>query len=65
MIEVQDLPLKDAKVIKLKRHSDNRGWVTETFRQSWIDDAGINSKFIFNFYSFSINAGTVRGMHLY
>jgi dTDP-4-dehydrorhamnose 3,5-epimerase len=63
MIEVQDLPLKDAKVIKLKRHTDNRGWFTETFRQEWLDQAGITSNFIFDFYSYSWKAGTVRGMH--
>lgn len=63
MIEVQDLPLKDAKVIKLKRHTDNRGWFTETFRQEWLDRAGITSNFIFDFYSYSWKAGTVRGMH--
>ena len=63
MIEVIDLPLKDAKVIKLKRHTDHRGWFTETFRQEWLDQAGIKSNFIFDFYSFSIKAGTVRGMH--
>jgi len=62
-MEYFDLPLKDAKVIKLKRHGDNRGWFTEDFRQSWLDEIGITNKFIFDYTSFSANAGTLRGMH--
>ena len=63
MIEIQELPLKDAKVLKLKRNHDNRGWFTEIFRQSWLQDAGIQNKFIFDYISYSKNTSTVRGMH--
>lgn len=63
MIEVVDLPLKDAKLIKLKRHEDNRGWFTETFRQSWFTDIGIHDQFCFEFWSFSKETSTLRGLH--
>jgi dTDP-4-dehydrorhamnose 3,5-epimerase len=63
MITVEDLPLKDAKVIKLKRHGDNRGWFTEDFRESWLEEIGITNKFIFDYSSFSTDLNTLRGMH--
>jgi dTDP-4-dehydrorhamnose 3,5-epimerase len=63
MIEIQDLPLKDAKVLKLKRHYDNRGWFTEMFRQSWLDEAGIKNNFIFDYVSYNSHTATLRGMH--
>ena len=63
MITVEDLPLKDAKLFKLNRHTDNRGWFTETFRQSWVDEHLDLQNFIFEFWSFSEAAGTLRGLH--
>ena len=62
-MEYYNLPLKDAKVFKLKRHGDNRGWFTEDFRESWLEEAGVENKFIFDYTSFSANANTLRGMH--
>lgn len=63
MKKIIDLPLKDAKVIYLDRHTDRRGWFSETFRQSWLTEAGINNKFIFEFWSFSEHTSTLRGLH--
>ena len=63
MIDYIDLPLKDAKVLKLKRLGDSRGWFTETFRESWLLEAGITNKFIFDYTSFNANTNTLRGMH--
>jgi dTDP-4-dehydrorhamnose 3,5-epimerase len=62
-MQVFDLPLQDAKIIKLNRHGDSRGWFTEDFRQSWLDEIGIENKFIFDYTSFSANTNTLRGMH--
>ena len=63
MIEVIDLPLADAKLFTLSRHCDNRGWFTETLRQSWLDAAGIDNKFIFEYCSFNKAPDTIRGLH--
>ena len=63
MLIVENLPLQDAKLFKLKRHTDSRGWFTETFRQSWIEEHLPNTKFIFEFYSLSTAANTLRGLH--
>lgn len=63
MLTVENLPLQDAKLFKLARHGDARGWFTETFRQSWIEEHLADKKFIFEFYSFSAAANTLRGLH--
>jgi dTDP-4-dehydrorhamnose 3,5-epimerase len=63
MITVNNLPLQDARVITLQRHTDDRGWFTETFRQTWIDDHLNWQEFIFDYSSYSVNAGTIRGLH--
>lgn len=63
MITVEPLPLQDAKLIQLRRLTDNRGWFTETFRESWLEEAGIDTRFFFEFWSLSEAPFTVRGMH--
>ena len=60
---IEELPLKDAKIISLDRKCDNRGWFTETFRKSWLEEAGIANEFFFEFWSFSKHKNTIRGMH--
>jgi dTDP-4-dehydrorhamnose 3,5-epimerase len=64
MLNVTDLPLKDAKLFNLKQLGDNRGWFVETYRKSWIEDnidRGMN--FVFDYSSFNKNVNTIRGMH--
>ena len=63
MITVDDLPLNDAKVFTLNRHTDDRGWFTETFRQSWVDEYLNWQDFVLEFWSFSEKSNTVRGLH--
>ena len=62
-MNVEQLPLKDAKVLRLDRKHDHRGWFTETFRKEWLPEAGISNEFIFEFWSLSEFKNTVRGMH--
>ena len=63
MPNIIELPLKDAKLIQLNKKVDQRGWFLELFRQSWIDEAKISNKFIFEYTSKSTEEGTIRGMH--
>lgn len=63
MIEVIDLPLKDAKILRLKRLFDNRGWFTETFQEKWFTEIGINEKFVLEYWSFNEKVYTLRGLH--
>jgi dTDP-4-dehydrorhamnose 3,5-epimerase len=55
-----DLPF----LLVSKRHEDNRGWFSETFRESKLGDLGINCRFIQENQSYSRRAGTLRGLHL-
>lgn len=63
MISYVELPIHGAKYIPLNRLGDSRGWFSETFRESWLSEAGITNKFIFEYWSFSVNTGTLRGLH--
>jgi dTDP-4-dehydrorhamnose 3,5-epimerase len=58
-----DLPIYGAKVFQLTHYVDNRGWFSETFRKSWLIDAGITNEFVFDCASFSERVGTIRGLH--
>lgn len=58
-----NLSIHGAKYISLRRTRDSRGWFSETFRESWLIESGITSKFIFECCSFSVNTGTLRGLH--
>ena len=63
MKKIEQLPLKDAKLLHLERKNDNRGWFTETFRKEWLEKAEIPNEFIFEYWSFNEFKNTVRGMH--
>jgi len=55
-----DLPL----LLVSKRYADNRGWFSETFRESKLADLGIRCRFVQENQSHSRKAGTLRGLHL-
>jgi len=54
-----DLP----QIIRPKRHVDDRGWLSETFRETRLRDIGIFCHFIQENQSYSKGAGTLRGIH--
>jgi dTDP-4-dehydrorhamnose 3,5-epimerase len=58
-----NLPIHGAIAFNLTKYSDNRGCFSETFREAWLEEAGITNKFIFDCYSLSKNTGTIRGLH--
>ena len=60
---IEHLPLSGAKLISLNRLYDSRGWFSETFKQTWIDELDLPSNFIFEFWSFNERKGTLRGLH--
>lgn len=49
--------------IRPKRFGDERGWFSETWKQSAFADAGITIDFVQDNESFSAPAGTLRGLH--
>lgn len=50
-------------VIVPKRHADDRGWLSETFRSNRLHDIGIPYCFVQENQSWSRRAGTLRGLH--
>ncbi len=60
------MPLGIPEVILLKprRFSDGRGFFSETFQVKRYAAAGIGASFVQDNHSYSVAAGTVRGLHL-
>src|SRR5262245_58530390 len=54
-----DLP----RIIAPKRHSDARGWFSESFHEQRLHDLGISCRFVQDNQSSSRSAGTLRGLH--
>jgi dTDP-4-dehydrorhamnose 3,5-epimerase len=54
-----DLP----RIIVPKRHTDDRGWLSETFHEGRLRDVGITCRFVQDNQSSSKRAGTLRGLH--
>ena len=63
MIEVEDLGLGQAKIIRTRRFRDVRGWFSESFSERWLADAGIATRFVQDNLSWSEKADTLRGLH--
>lgn len=47
-----------------RRFGDDRGWFSEVYRESAFVDAGIDVDWVQDNQSMSVQAGTVRGLHL-
>ena len=62
-VAVESLAIPEVKVIRPKKHSDTRGFFSETFSQRDLQDAGIDIAFVQDNHTFSAEKGTVRGLH--
>jgi dTDP-4-dehydrorhamnose 3,5-epimerase len=63
VIEVEDLKLGGAKIVRTRRFADARGWFSETFSERWRALADIAAPFVQDNLSWSEKAGTLRGLH--
>jgi dTDP-4-dehydrorhamnose 3,5-epimerase len=63
MVVIETL-IPDVKLIRLARHHDARGYFAETYSARALAEAGITCRFVQDNHSFSVHAGTVRGLHL-
>ena len=59
---MQPSPLSPLIIIP-RRHADNRGWLSETFRHERLHDLGIVCNFVQENQSSSSRRGTLRGFH--
>ena len=63
-MEVRRLAIEDVILITPGRHSDKRGFFSETFNKFQLaTEAGITEEFVQDNHSLSVDVGTVRGMH--
>lgn len=62
-MQVTTLGIADVKVVVPERFGDSRGSFSETYNKSVLASAGIDSEFVQDNHSFSIEPGTVRGLH--
>lgn len=63
MVNVEELSIPGVKLITLNRHSDQRGWINESWRDSWSEALGIEGRFVQDMLSWNDHAYTLRGMH--
>lgn len=63
MLEVRPLSLPEVKVLRPKRFSDHRGYLSETFSRRSLERHGIAFDAVQENHSFSREPGTVRGLH--
>jgi dTDP-4-dehydrorhamnose 3,5-epimerase len=62
-MRVESLLFPEVKLLTPKRHSDDRGFFTETYNERTFADADIKQRFIQDNHSYSRHKGTVRGLH--
>ena len=61
-MQVSELGLRDLKLLRPRRHEDDRGWFSEVFRDEAFAHAGLPCKFPQENQSFSRH-GVLRGLH--
>jgi dTDP-4-dehydrorhamnose 3,5-epimerase len=61
-MEIVDTPLRDVKLIRPRRHGDERGWFAEVFNAKGFAAAGLPERFVQDNQSFS-RRGVLRGLH--
>lgn len=62
-MEIIPTALDGVVEIRPRRHGDDRGWFSETYKQHALHDAGIDIDFVQDNESFSAPPGTLRGLH--
>ncbi|MCI5043846.1 MAG: dTDP-4-dehydrorhamnose 3,5-epimerase [Aquisalinus sp.] len=62
-MKVLKLDIPDVLLLSPKRFGDDRGFFSETFRQTWIDDQHMPIRFVQDNHAKSTQAGIVRGLH--
>lgn len=56
--------MSSPKLIKPRRHGDERGWLSEVYNERTFAEFGVFDNFVQDNHSYSKTVGTVRGLHL-
>ena len=62
-VEVVDTRIEDLKIIRPRRHKDERGTFMEAYSYHRYAEFGIDTEFVQDNYVLSHNKGTIRGLH--
>ena len=62
-MRVTNLEIPDVKLISPKKFGDHRGFFSEVFNQSALQEAGINHQWVQDNHSLSVSPGVVRALH--
>lgn len=62
-MQIDDTALSGVKILTPRRFGDARGWFSETWNAETLAAAGLALSFVQDNHSFSVPAGTVRGLH--
>jgi len=62
-VKIVETPLSGLKIITPVRHSDARGFFSESYNRAHLAQHGILTEFVQDNHSMSAAAGTVRGLH--
>lgn len=57
------IQMSSVTLIRPKRFHDNRGWFTEIYNEQVFSNIGITDRFVQDNHSFSVDTGTLRGLH--
>ena len=63
MLEIRSLGLDGVYEVTPRRHGDQRGFFSETWRHSSLSELGIDTDFVQDNHSYSAQVGTLRGLH--
>jgi dTDP-4-dehydrorhamnose 3,5-epimerase len=58
-----DQTLPEVQIIRPRKMTDARGWFSETYNESDFARIGITCRFVQDNHSYSVEAGTLRGLH--
>lgn len=62
-MQIVDTEIKDVKILYPKKHEDNRGFFSETYNYKNLENFGIDTNFVQDNHSLSLEKGVIRGLH--
>jgi dTDP-4-dehydrorhamnose 3,5-epimerase len=62
-MELVTTPIPGLLLLRPPRAADDRGFFSETFRRSWMEDRGLPADWVQDNHSLSRLRGTIRGLH--
>ena len=62
-MEIHSLEIPEVKIIKPKKHLDNRGYFSEVFSNKSMKENGVDLNFVQDNQSLSVDINVVRGLH--